>query len=202
MSNQPRKKGFVQIFREQTLDTDEWRQTPKITRYLLVIGAVLLVIFILFVEISHYQDKQANPELYQYLKLDFEAKQAELNNIYSKATAHLPSPTRFDSYIKHQQRIVSVMGEYHIKDKRTADQTFAQITQNINALGIVPTDTSSPDEAANQRKYCLGENSLSVSSSQHVANASRFDYYVIGISASFDQFSDCRRWFLKEQSHR
>lgn len=202
MSNQPRKKGFVQIFREQTLDTDEWRQTPKITRYLLVIGAVLLVIFILFVEISHYQDKQANPELYQYLKLDFEAKQAELNNIYSKATAHLPSPTRFDIYIKHQIRLVSVTGKYHIKDKQTADQIFAQITQNIDTLGIVPFDTSSPDEAASHRKYCLGENSLTVSNSQYVANASRFDYYVVSISTSFEQLSDCRRWFLKQQSNR
>lgn len=130
-------------------------------------------------------DRFKNSEFHTPIKLDYDKKQAELQQILDTITIGLPQFDKRDDHKKTSAQSISIT--YHYHNPKTSD--IETLLENIQKISDdVELSQYSTAKHSFYRRFCVGENEISVGDYN-------FDnLYHIRLYVSFYKYDDCRRW--------
>ncbi|WP_066804741.1 hypothetical protein [Moraxella oblonga] len=152
-------------------------------------GIFITVVLVCMLPIMIYSwvDRFKNPKFHAPIKLDYDKKQAELQQILDAITIGLPQFNKREDYKKVSAKAIAIT--YHYYNPKTSDiKILLDNIQKIADVELSYSDTSSHSFA---RRFCIGENTISVGD-YHFDNLYQMHLYV-----GFYKYDDCRRLVYK-----
>ena len=148
--------------------------------------------FMLPIMIYSWVDRFKNSEFHAPIKLDYDKKQAELQQILDAVTIGLPSFDKRDDHKRTDAQSISIAYEYHNLSYANTKILLENI-QKIADTELPAYDTSSHSF---KRQFCVGENGISVGDYN-------FDnLYHVSLYVKFYKYGDCRRWVYENRQKK
>lgn len=147
----------------------------------LFVTAVALVVFP--VMIYGWIDQFKNPEFHAPIILDYDKKQAELQQILDIITIGLSPFDKRDDHKRTDAQSISITYHYHNPEARDIETLLTNI-QKIADVELPAHDTSSHSFKS---RFCVGENEISV------GDYNFDDLYHMRLYVGFYKYGDCRR---------
>ncbi|MDO4450469.1 MAG: hypothetical protein Q4B79_05870 [Moraxella sp.] len=147
-----------------------------------------ILVFMLPIMLYFWIDVFKNPKYYYPIKLDYDKKQAELQQILDTITIGLPQFDKRDNRKKTSAQSISIA--YHYHNPKTSDiETLLENIQQIANVELSAYDTSSHSF---KKRFCVGENAISA------GDYNFDDLYHIRLYVSFYKYDDCRRFVYEK----
>ncbi|WFF38867.1 hypothetical protein LU290_01080 [Moraxella nasibovis] len=143
-----------------------------------------ILAFMLPMMIYFWVDVFKNPKYHAPITLDYDKKQAELQQILNTITIGLPPFDERDDHKRTDAQSISITYKYHNLSYIDTKILLENI-QKIADTELPAYDTSSHSF---KRQFCVGENEISVGDYN-------FDnLYQVHLYVKFYKYGDCRRW--------
>ncbi|ANB92072.1 hypothetical protein MOVS_08915 [Moraxella ovis] len=147
-------------------------------------------ILVLSVVIYDRIDQFKNPEFHAPITLDYDKKQAELQQILDAITIGLPPFDKRDDHKKTSAQSISITYHYHNPKAGDIETLLANIQKIADDVELSEHDTA---KHSFYRRLCVGENAISV------GDYNFDDLYHVRLYVSFYKYDDCRRLVYKNK---
>ncbi|PNP97172.1 hypothetical protein [Moraxella sp. RCAD0137] len=154
---------------------------------------IAVLAFVLPIMIYSWMDRFKNPEFYAPIKLDYDKKKAELQQILDTVTVNLPPFDNRDDFKRTDAQSISITYHYH-NPKASDIETLLENIQKI--ADDVELSEHNTAKHSFYKRFCVGENEISVGDYN-------FDnLYHVSLYVSFYKYDDCRRWVYESNKKK
>ena len=154
---------------------------------------IAVLAFVLPIMIYSWMDRFKNPEFYAPIKLDYDKKKAELQQILDTVTINLPPFDNRDDFKRTDAQSISITYHYYSPKPSDIEALLANIQKIADDVELSEQNTA---KHSFYKRFCVGENEISVGDYN-------FDnLYHMSLIVSFYKYDDCRRWVYENNKKK